>query len=442
MTCQDCRTELVAYLEGLLDETTRGRVESHLVHCPACQGEVWELRQLTDRLAREASLVPPAHLDGEVMDRLLREQALELRRLKMRRRVRSLGIGGALAATVGLLVGLSAWLIRPTGTVTAAEVLARGAEAVPGVSSVHLVAQMRTDPGDDFSSMNADGHLVRVEVWRQFGEQPKWRVEKPGRVAVMDGTSTIMLLRPATVVKGPASEAAFDAGWILELTKVQDLITYELRKALARGWDLHLAHEEKAAGEKKVVVTVEAKAGVPENDYLENKFFEGSNMRRVYRFDAKTQRLEELEAYLHRPGGDVLVLKVQQIEYDKTIEAAVFTLELPEFVREVEDPEVLPDNAKYEKLAPQQAARAFFEACANGDWEEVQKFEPMPLDDRIKGFLSGLEVVRLGEPFQSKAYSGWFIPYEIKLMDGTVIKHNLAMRKDNPAKRYVVDGGL
>ena len=445
MTCQDCRMELVAYLEGLLDETSQGQLESHLAQCAACHDELWELRQLTDRLARETRHVPPVCLDHKVIDRLFREQALELRRSKMRRPLQILRIGGALAASVGLLVGLCVWLVQPTGTVTAAEaagVLARGAEAAPGVSSVHLVAQMRTDPRDNFSSINAGGDLVRVEVWKQSGEQPRWRVEKPGRVAVMDGASTTMLIWPDMVVKVPASQAAFDTSSLLELTNVQNLITYELRKALARGWDLQLAHETSAAGEKKVLVTVEAKAGVPANDYLQNKFFEDSNMRRVYRFDAKTQRLEGLEAYLHRDGGDVLILKVQQIEYDKPIDPTVFTLKLPGTVREFKKPERLADNAKYEKMTPQQAARAFFEACAREDWEEVHKFSPLPPDQNLKTFLGRLEIVRLGEPFQSKGYPGWYIPYEIKLKVGTVIKHNLAMRKDNPARRYVVDGGL
>jgi hypothetical protein len=53
--------------------------------------------------------------------------------------------------------------------------------------------------------------------------------------------------------------------------------------------------------------------------------------------------------------------------------------------------------------------------------------------------------VSLGEPFPSKAYAGgkgWFIPYVIKLKNGEVKKFNLAMRRDNPANRYVFDGGL
>ena len=62
-----------------------------------------------------------------------------------------------------------------------------------------------------------------------------------------------------------------------------------------------------------------------------------------------------------------------------------------------------------------------------------------------RSYLGGLQIVSLGTPFQSKGYAGgngWFIPYEIKLKDGTVKKYNLAVRNDNPAKRYVVNGGL
>ena len=121
MTCQDRRLDLVAYLEGLLDETIQSQVESHLAQCPTCHRELCELRQLTDRLARETPFVPPVCLDGEVMDRILREQALELRRLKMRRRLQLLRLGGVWAAAVGLLVGLGVWLIRPAGTATASE---------------------------------------------------------------------------------------------------------------------------------------------------------------------------------------------------------------------------------------------------------------------------------------------------------------------------------
>ena len=60
----------------------------------------------------------------------------------------------------------------------------------------------------------------------------------------------------------------------------------------------------------------------------------------------------------------------------------------------------------------------------------------------IRQHLGGLTVVSLGEPFRSEFYIGWFVPYEIRLGDGTVKSRNLALRNDNAAHRYVVDGGI
>ena len=53
MNCEECREELAAYLEGLLDEASRSRIESHLAECSACRAELQEVRQLTAQLARD-----------------------------------------------------------------------------------------------------------------------------------------------------------------------------------------------------------------------------------------------------------------------------------------------------------------------------------------------------------------------------------------------------
>jgi len=437
MNCQECRKELVEYVEGLLDETCQHRTDLHLAECKVCQAELQEVRELTVRLARDGLGVPPVCLETAVMDQIFHEQALQLRRLKMRKRIQTIGLSGAMAAAIAVWLFTNFWLAQPAAAEkAAAEVLAQGAEAVPVPSAVHIVAKMRTIGHDNFSMIGADYEFVPVEIWKQFGDKPKWRVEKPGRIAVMDGATTAMLIRPDYVVQFPhATQAAFDTGWLLALANVQDMVTHELRAAQARGWDLKLTHETTGSGEKKLLVTVEAKSGLPADDYLKNKFFEDSDMRRVYRFDAKTKRLEGFDAYLHRPAGDVLILAIERIEYEKPIDPMVFVLKLPEKVTLYKEPERLPDNEKYEKMTPEQAAQAFFEACGRKDWSEVQKFFS-PCDERLKNHLGGLRVVRLGTPFKSKGYGGWLIPYEIKL----TMKVQFRVRNDNPAKRYVVFG--
>ena len=188
------------------------------------------------RLTHDGLSAPPVSLENAVMDRIIREQALELRRLKMRKRIRVLGISGAMAAAAAMLFISSFLLTQPAEAQKAAEIIAQGADAVPNASTVHIVATMRTLPHDNFSLILADLPFVPVEVWKQLGDKPKWRVQKPGRVAVMDGDSTVMLIRNEAGARVPhATEGAFDTGWILGLAKVQDMLTRELRDCTRQG---------------------------------------------------------------------------------------------------------------------------------------------------------------------------------------------------------------
>ena len=96
-------------------------------------------------------------------------------------------------------------------------------------------------------------------------------------------------------------------------------------------------------------------------------------------------------------------------------------------------------------MKPEEAARAFFEACSKKDWKKARKFWISSIDEKFKESLGGLEIISIGEAFKSKKYAkypGCFVPYEIKLKNGQVRKHNLALKKRKPANRFIVDGGL
>lgn len=439
MNCPECKEQLVAYVEGLLAEATAERLLAHVKSCPDCRSELAEVQALAERLARNGRAGVPVSLDSKVMDEIVREQSRQLRRTRMRKRYRFIGLGGAMAAAAALIIGI--WLGGPDSRATAEEVLARGAKAAAGLKSIHIKGSMRTLPRDNFALIKADEKLYPIELWKEFGVRPRWRIEKPGRVAVMDGESTVMYIEGHVAVKGPA-DAKYDTGWLHDLANVDKIITAELRSALAKDSSMHLAHEKGADGRQKRVVTVEAKAGLDDKDYLKNKFLTTSDNRRVYRFDAETDRLEDFKIYLQGKDDEVLIFEVTQIDYDVQIDASVWKLDVPADVVWHELPQRLPDNEKYEKMTAGEAARAFFEACGKEDWAEARKFQTGAVDKRMKAFLGGLEIIRLGEPFQSKTYPGWFVPYEIKVKGGHVRKHNLALRKDNPAKRFVVDGGL
>ncbi len=317
-------------------------------------------------------------------------------------------------------------------------------KAVPRISSIHIKGKMRNPSHDNFIYLDPKLDFVPIEIWKQFGENTKWRVEKPGRVIVMDGSSTIQLIKPPvnTAIKIPQpTESPFDTGWLFSFTNVQNLINKQLQSAMAQGWDMKLTHEQDM-DVKKLLVTVEAKSAKDADDYLKNDSIDTSDTRRVYRFDAETKRLEAVQIYMHLKDKDVLVFEADKIEYDQPIDPARFTLELPKDVKWYQEPTKLADNEKYENMTPKKAATTFFQACAEENWDEVKKFWEMPVDERLKENMGGLQVLKIGEPFQAKPYPGWFVPYVIIFPDGRIQKHNLGIRNDNPVNRYMVNGGI
>lgn len=93
------------------------------------------------------------------------------------------------------------------------------------------------------------------------------------------------------------------------------------------------------------------------------------------------------------------------------------------------------------QCSPEQTARAFFEACSREDWNAAGQLNPN-MTDSAKEFLGGLTIVNVGQSFTSADYAGMYVPYEIKLRNGTNKKHKLALRNDHSKSLWQVDGGI
>ena len=363
------------------------------------------------------------------------------RRIIMKSSITKLAAAAVIIIAIGFAVH---FMNKSMPTASAEEVLAMATKAVSNLRSVYIKAEIRTIPNDNFELIRLNYDFVTNEMWKQFDGTPqgKWRIEKPGRVVVMDGTSSLLLIRPNHAAKGGINTGF--VGWLKPLLDVDKVLDSEIKLAQKQGSELVLTHQKGLDGRDKLLVSVEASAqGDFTNDWLKNKSISASDNLRIYTFDAETKLLETLEVYVHTAGEDVLVLQITDIEYNLDIDPALFSLELPVDVIWYGQPKELADNEKYEQMGPKEAAQAFFEACADENWDEVLKFWPASaVDQRLKDYLGGIEIVSIGEPFKSGNYGGWFVPYEIKFKNGATKKMNLAVRNDNPAQRYVVDGGI
>jgi len=350
----------------------------------------------------------------------------------------------AAAAIIIAIVLATNFMNKSMPTASAQEVLAQAKKAVSNLHSVYIKAEIRTIPHDNFEMIGLDYDFVPNEMWKEFDGTPqgKWRIEKPGRAVVMDGESSLLLIRPNHAAEGGINTGF--VGWLKPLLDVNKVLDSEIKLAQEQGSELLLTHSTGLDGKDKLLVSVEALAqGDFTYDWLKNKSIDASDNLRIYTFDAESKLLETLEVYVHTDGEDVMVLQIADIEYNLEIDPTLFTLELPEDVIWYGQPRELANNEKYQQMDPKETAQAFFQACADENWDEFLKFwSASSVDQRIKDYLGGIEIISIGEPFKSGQYSGWFVPYEIKFKNGSIKKMNLAVRNDNPAKRYVVDGGI
>jgi outer membrane lipoprotein-sorting protein len=440
-SCSDYHDLLVAYIEGLLDDASCRDIELHVARCSSCRAKLDEYIKLNARIKQKAAPFSRKDFDVSVMNKILEAQTVKLRRQAMWKRYGKAGLGLAAAAAIAFAL-FTGWGIFGTTKLAAADVFMRGIQAVSNLHTVHIKARMRTIAHDNFDLIGINYDFVEHDLWKEFGDPPKWRIEKPGRVVVMDGKSSVLLIRPKMVARG-GPDVGF-VSWLKPVLDVDKVLERELQVCREKGWKTTVDYKTGSDGLQKLIVTVEACAeGDFTNDWCKNRSIIESDNRRVYQFDTSSQLLENLQVYVHNSDQDVLVFEITKIEYNVDLDPSLFKLELPEDTVTFQKPAVLDDNENYQCMTPDETARAFFQACSDEKWDEVLKFWPMSkVDQRIKDYLGGIQIISIGAPFKSGLYPGWFVPYEIKFKSGATKKMNLAVRNDNKAGRYVVDGGI
>lgn len=352
----------------------------------------------------------------------------------------------AAAAVIIIVVFLAVNIFHNTiPTTFAGEILTSAIQAVQNVHSVHIKARLRTLPQDNFSYIDPTHDFVPVEIWAKQCEDGRvyMRFDKPCRQLTVDGETATMIINHNYVVQlKTSSYGVFNCDWMTKLVAVNELLENELKMAENDSKHEISVYHEEINGQDKLVLQRNSQASVLKRDYLRNKFIQNSERTFYYYFDPETKLLEGMRLFVNTGERNILIFEITDIFYDPQIVDSQFTLQIPQDAIYHVAPKVLPDNEKYTSMTPKEAALAIFTACAKENWEEVLKFESQSrISAGMKHSWGGLEIIQIGEPFQSEGYPGWFVPYEIRVKDGRIIKHNLALRNDNPANRWVIDGG-
>jgi hypothetical protein len=113
MKCTETKELLVAYFEGLLEDSEQQAIEEHLKDCSTCQAELQELTGLHDRLVTNGKALAQSNLEKDVMNQVIREQNVRLKAasratdaLKIRRTIMKSPVTKIAAAAVIIIVVL------------------------------------------------------------------------------------------------------------------------------------------------------------------------------------------------------------------------------------------------------------------------------------------------------------------------------------------------
>lgn len=435
MNCTD-------FLDSILDGTLTPEMQVHIQSCSACNQSYEESLLALSAIKPKTMPSVPFLLKQQILNELSKNEPIMKKNNENVVRMstnwkRIIAIAASVAFFIMLLPFISK---KNSGEAnTAAVLFEKAIDATGIIKSMVMKLVVRTDAKENFYSIDLNGSMVQHTITKEFGMPGKWRIEKEGRVSVFDGANKFLWV-PATnyALKG-GRYAGFDEGFE-ELLSPETILSKERNMLEQKGVKFILTEKNGL-----VYLTVNSKAeGNFMNDYMKNNSIAESDNRREYVFDKTTNLLKGLKVYILNAGKEILVLDIQNIDYNVPIDSSVFVLKLPAGVQwsSIKLPEV--SNGLSSKT-PEEIAEIALTDMSKNDFKTHEEIWAQFTGIQLRlsnNTYEGLEIIKLGKAFTSGTYHGVFVPYSIKLKDGHIKNFNLTIRNDNPSKIWLVDGGF
>jgi outer membrane lipoprotein-sorting protein len=449
MNCIEVNEKMADLFDNSISQELKDELFAHFRECPDCRKLYDEMSGVMTELQPRVTINASRNLHTRILD-----QAIQTGNPYQARRIRILPMLSptwkkvtAIAALLAVLFILFPLFNHPgwvqNNANAANTLLGKSITALTDVKSVYMEFTVRTLENENFEYIDMNAGFVGHKLWKVFGNPSKWRIEKPGRTVVMDGKNQYLYISGPMgfALIGDADRGSVD--WMKILLDPGKILQTE-KDFAARNEAKYQVVEEG----NDIILTVKAKAmGDFRNTYALNKTIPESNNRRVYTFDKSTNLLKSLEVYIEANNKEIGILQLTTIKYDETIADSKFVITLPANVKWVPFDRLINDkNAGLAGISSEEATKRFLEAWQKEDWKTVDLLMPGFMNsidvEQVKHEYGGLKILSIGKFFKSGQYPGEFVPYEVRLKSGTIKKMNLALRRDNPGKKWWVDGGF
>ncbi len=368
--------------------------------------------------------------DIKASDELRRKVRQAFDKERKNRRLKNWVFGGVSLSAVAAVLLL---VLIPAG-ISAKEILSQAIEAMRNYECVEMLVDVRTRPVENFRYIGLDDEFVTHHIDIAASDSLlRWRIDKGERVALSNGKDIYTWI-PSLKLGFHLTDAENEnvLGYMANLLTPRMILEAELQNCIGNG----NADYNVSKSESDIILTVHTTPqGDFENPYLLNSSISESENVRRYVIDATSKKLKSATVSVLSENREVTVLKVLSISYDNNGSA----FPLPGGVKFVET-ENRPIGLT--GLSAVEAASAILNAFSEWDAAILDKVMIHEMSDAAyREQFSGSKLISVGRPFTSGSGNSTFVPYTLKLNDGTVQRHNIALQKSDSGG-WVVAGGL
>lgn len=438
MNCQEFHKMIPDLLAGTLSPEELTTAREHLTSCPACAEALRTARETLRSVTPRFEPSVPEGLEARLLDAVHRRATVS-KTPERRPRRRLVGLlSGVVSAAAVVIVVLTFGLNTPARA--ARNRLTQAIASMEGLRSIRIELRIRTSEQENFDYIDPHREFIPHTLEAIYSPRLLWRVEKPGRKALYDGEHTYLWFD--SLNDGLIQPYAPDAIGMLNLL-IDPSQLLELERQLTRA---HTGARYELRREAEVLyltVISPAQGDFSQSDHERNTSIIESNTRREYRFDALNGRLLGARVTLLAEEGERALLEIDRITYDAPLDTATLTV-LPEGINWTDQTRNTP-SPRLTGIDAKEAARLILAAFATWDNEildEALRSYGAHARELLQSRYAGATVERLSEPVRSGKYPGWFIPCTLRMGDGSRERIRLALRNDNSAGSWVVDGGL
>lgn len=412
----------------------------HLTNCPKCNTEYHYFLKIAAMLKANTIVKAPEEMKEEILKQVELKQTggKPAKVISVRFLWKKLAVT---AAVLILLLTIPSLFRGSAGEAKASYLVMMAIDSSKNIRNYVMHFSVRTGLNESFEQVDPDQPMVVHTLVRSFKAPDAWSISKPGREVLFDGKIQYLHIPDANIVYVGDEKAGF-VSWMRLLLDPVSILWKEKDNAESRGAKIEIS---KRSGDTRLTITTKA-AGDFINDKLRNDNIETADSRREYVFDDKTHLLKGLQIFLIVAGKQTLIFSINNITYNITLKPGQLSFSIPAGA----ELKTLRDLSPTQPGVPsgttnKEAARMALEDLSRGDfvshkplWNEYGRIW---LDLLSKGY-KGIKVERIGEPFRSESVSGDIVPYEIRFPNGYIKRFRLVLDNRNPAKTWVVKGGL